>query len=101
MISIPSDHKYATLALQIVRPTFRFTDPVELTPGAFVTRELPLAVPDHWRTWLGSLRVDDLSKADLFIFAGAPSNAPKILDAENNELSDLIHHLYFGLLIAV
>lgn len=66
----------------------------------FVTRELPLAVPDHWRTWLGSLRVEDLGKADLFLFASSPSTAPKILDAENRQLGDLVHRLYFGLLIA-
>lgn len=101
MISIPPDHKYATLALDVTRPTFQFTDPLEIEPGLLVTRELPLAMPDHWQTWLGSLRVEELTKANLFVFATSPSSAPKSLDAENKELAALVHRLYFGLLVAV
>ena len=101
MFSIPADHKYATLALEVIRPTFHFTDALELEPGMFVARELPHAVPAHWREWLGSIRVDDLSKANLFLFAHSSSATPRILDADNKALSDFIHRLYFGLLIAV
>lgn len=82
MISILPNHKYATLALNVTRPTFQFTDPLQLEPGLFVTRELPLAMPDHWQTWLGSLRVEELGDANLFLFASAPSSTPTSLDAE-------------------
>lgn len=100
MIQIPPGHKYATLALHIERLKLQFSDPLQLDANLFATRELPLAMPDHWKTWLGTLRVDELRRANLFLFAHAPSTAPESLNEENKQLAALIHRLYFGLLIA-
>ncbi|MDP2982973.1 MAG: hypothetical protein Q8O92_06575 [Candidatus Latescibacter sp.] len=100
MIEIPPDHKYAALALRVNRLEFQFSDPFHLDRERLVTRELPLAMPDHWQKWLGTLKVDELSKANLFLFAHAPSQTPEILDGENIRLSDLIHRLYLGLLVS-
>ena len=101
MVTIPADHKYTTLALRVTRLIPRYSNPLQLAPSLFATSELPLALPDHWRTWLGTLRVDELRQANLFLFAHAPSVNPESLDDENRQLSDIVHRLYFGLLIAV
>jgi hypothetical protein len=100
MIEIPPDHKYATLALRVNRLDFQFSDPFNLDRERLVTREFPLSMPDHWQKWLGTIKVDNLSKANLFLFVHTPSRTPEILDGENKRLSDIIHCLYFGLLMS-
>ncbi|MFA6471415.1 MAG: hypothetical protein WCU00_05155 [Candidatus Latescibacterota bacterium] len=101
MFEIPPDHKYAVLALRVNRLEFQFSNPFRLDQERLVTRELPLAIPDHWQKWLGTLKVDELSQSNLFLFAHAPTQTPEILDGENIRLSELINRLYFGLLVSV
>jgi hypothetical protein len=101
MLTIPQGHKYATLALQVRRLNRRFSNPHQLSTSLFAASEPPLAIPDHWQIWLGTLRVEELQRANLFLLAHAPSQHPDSLDDENRQLSDIIHKLYFGMLIAV
>lgn len=100
MIAIPAGHKYATLALRVTHVTPRSTEPLDLGDDLWVTRELPVALPDHWRGWLGSIHVDELRGANLFLFSHSHADHPGVLDDENEQLKAAVHRLYFALLIA-
>lgn len=72
----------------------------DLRPGLWTTTELPLGLPDHWRTWVGSLRAETLSDGDLFIVAGGPAEEPDVLDDENEGYVRQAFSLYLGLLVS-
>jgi hypothetical protein len=100
MITIPPAHKYATLALDTNHVDLQFTEPLNLGDDLWVTGELSAGLPEHWQTSLGSLRVDDLKRADLFLMSYRASEHPDVLDAENQRLQEAMQRLYFGLLMA-
>ncbi|HEV8363082.1 MAG TPA: hypothetical protein VGQ52_06165 [Gemmatimonadaceae bacterium] len=101
MIRIPGNHKYATLALRTDHVTHQWSEPLGLGDDLWITGEMPVALPDHWQTWLGSLRVDKLREANLFLFSHRLAANPAVLDHENERLKEAVHRLYFSLLIAV
>jgi hypothetical protein len=101
MIEIPPNHKYATLALPVTHHlTRQFTDPLALGDDLWVSGDMPVALPEHWQTWLGSLRVDELKRANLFLLSHRLAAHSGVLDHENEELKKSVHRLYFALLIA-
>ncbi|QOJ12472.1 MAG: hypothetical protein HRU74_10575 [Chthonomonadaceae bacterium] len=65
----------------------------------FVFGNLGEWIKDHWKEWLGPLRLEDLHEADLFIVAHAPSDKPDILDAEHYDLMSKAGMLFSGLLL--
>lgn len=101
MIEIPANHKYATLALTISHHlTLGFGEPFSLGHGLWVTGEMPVAVPEHWRQWLGSIRIDRLDEANLFLFTHRPTAHPRVLDADTQAVIKSVERLYFSLLMA-
>jgi hypothetical protein len=88
------------LALRVNHVTRRFTEPLDLGNDLWVTGETPIALPEHWQTWLGSTRVDQLRRTNLFLFSHQHSPTPAVLDHENRDLMETIRRLYFALLIA-
>lgn len=101
MIEIPANHKYATLVLRITHHLTRHvSEPLALGDDLWVTCEMPVALPDHWQTWLGSLRVDELKDANLFLFSHRTAVNPGVLDHENEQLKEAVQRLYFAMLIA-
>jgi hypothetical protein len=101
VIEIPPAHKYAILALDTNHVDLQFTEPLDLGDDLWVTGEMPVAVPDHWREWLGSLRVDELKDSGLFLFSHRAAEQPDSLNSENQRLVAAVTRLYFGLVIAV
>jgi hypothetical protein len=100
MFEIPINHKYATLALETNHVKHLFSEPLELGDDLWITGQMPVALPDHWQEWLGSLRVDALKEANLFLFSYRLAAHPSVLDHENELLKAAVHRLYFALLIA-
>ena len=100
MIEIPANHKYATLAFRTNHVTLQCSEPLDLGEDLWITGEMPVALPDHWNTWLGSLRVDELKRTNLFMFSRKPANTLAVLDHENRQLQEAVRRLYFAFLIA-
>lgn len=100
MITIPAGHKYATLALRVTHVTPRMTEPLDLGNDLWVTCEMPVALATHWQQWLGSIAVEELGRANLFLFSHQSSRTPGVVDQENIDLEQAVHRLYFAVLIA-
>lgn len=100
MIEIPVGHEYTVLALPVTRLTLSVSDPLALGDDSYALGQPPVPLPDHWKTGLGTLRIDEVSRANLFLLAHRASRAPEAIDHENRALAGTVHRLYFGLLIA-
>lgn len=96
---IADGEKYALLGLSI-----KVTDPaigrLDLSPHFQVIGGSDFKIPDEWREWLGSIRVEEVEACDLFIVAKLRSTAPDILDGENVLLTNRLWAFYRGLLLS-
>jgi hypothetical protein len=82
---IEESEKYAIIALPNLRVANSLPPEVHLTPEFWIVRSLPVNLDSHWRQWIGSLQVDALKNASLFLISKGPSKAPDILDEENQK----------------
>jgi hypothetical protein len=73
---------------------------LDLLPHFTIIGGNDFKIPDEWREWLGSIRVQEVEACDLFIAAKLKSAAPDILDSENIQLSNLLWAFYRGLLLS-
>src|SRR5450755_778548 len=96
---IADGEKYALLGLSV-----KVTDPgiaaLDLSPHFQFIGGNDFTIPDEWRGWLGSIRVEEVEACDLFIAAKLKSATPEVLDGENNQLTYRIWGFYRGLLLA-
>jgi hypothetical protein len=96
---IADGEKYALLGLNV-----KVTDPsiakLDLSPHFQIIGGNDFKVPDEWREWLGSIRVEEVEACDLFIAAKLKSAAPEILDGENQLLTQRLWGFYRGLLLS-
>ena len=95
---IADGEKYALigLAAQIEQPLpFR-----QIVPGLWVWTDQKLAVPDHWREWLGTIRTGEIEQCNLILLSKMQSSAPDILDAENQQLQSQVWAFYVSLLLS-
>lgn len=74
------------------------TDPLEVTGGLWVLPYAPVDVGRVWRQWIGSIRADEIAKANFWILAKRRSATPDILDQENRDFSEEAHRLFLALL---
>ncbi|SEM27590.1 hypothetical protein SAMN05443999_11817 [Roseovarius azorensis] len=56
-------------------------------------------LPEHWREWLGTIRVEDVSRCSLFLLAKDTSASLSVLDAENHHLCGAVNDLLMGLML--
>ena len=96
---ISDGEKYALLGLSV-----KVTDPntgrLDLSPNFHVIGGNDFKIPDEWREWLGSIRVEEVEACDVFIAAKLKSAAPDILDGENKLLTNRLWGFYRGLLLS-
>ncbi|WP_298242048.1 hypothetical protein [uncultured Bradyrhizobium sp.] len=96
---ISDGEKYALLGLNI-----KVTDPkvghLDLEPNFQIIGGADFKVPDEWREWLGSIRVEEVEACDLFIACKLRSATPDILDGENILLANRLWAFYRGLLLS-
>ena len=72
---------------------------VVLGDGLSVHPHCPVELPEHWRTWLGSLQSDNLVNANLAFTVQIDSETPTILDAETQQLLDQLLGLRVALFL--
>jgi len=68
-------------------------------PGLMALGNAAFALPDYWREWLGTLRIEDIEECSLLLLASMPSAAPDIHDAESAILKDRVAHWFGGLML--
>ncbi|EEF27717.1 conserved hypothetical protein [Ricinus communis] len=99
---IPVGEKYALIALpRIPLDAANLPDDIELAPGLWFAQKLPFGLERHWREWIGTVRADQIAKAQLVLLAKCPSTTTNILDGENQVLMESIGRFYQGLQLAV
>jgi hypothetical protein len=96
---IADGEKYALLGLsvKVMAPNVAELD---LAPNFQVIEGANFKVPDEWREWLGSIRVEEVEACDLFIAAKLKSATPDVLDGENIQLNNRVWGFYRGLLLS-
>lgn len=95
---LSDNEKYALIALE-VRTDERI--PLEeLVPGYWAWSDLSLAVPPHWREWLGTIQTEAIEHSNLFLMCKTPSETPAVLDSENEILKRRVWGFYIGLLLS-
>lgn len=97
--SLPVDHKFACVALENVGIDRALRDPIDLGNGMWLLFEPPFPLDDHWRSWLGSIRAENLERTNLTLFLHAPSAAPGVLDGENEQLRQSVLRICYGLFL--
>jgi hypothetical protein len=60
----------------------------------------PFEIEEHWREWLGSVKVGNLAQTSLALLSHSASNRPEILDGENETLVKNALSVFYGLLMA-
>lgn len=95
---INEGEKFALIGLPVkITPDLgRVNLPGELT----VLPNADFELPDHWRAWLGTLRVEDVADCSLFLLAKATSGSLSVLNDENRRLSRLVGDWFTGLTLA-
>ena len=100
-LSLPDGHKYALLTLPDRHGANESGVLTELGDGYLATALLPLAIPEHWRKWLGTILYGTLERSNFHLVVHASSAKPEVNDAENVALQKKVYHFYTGLCIAV
>jgi len=59
---------------------------VKLSDGTWVLPKMPADVGEQWARWIGELRMERLTGADLILVRRITSDKPEILDGEHGEL---------------
>lgn len=91
--------KYAAIILSGASRV-AFQGNIEVGNGLWVLHDPPVNVAEHWRGWIGTIRADDIEKANLWIVSKRISRTPEVIDAENQQLGESVNLLFHALLIA-
>jgi hypothetical protein len=96
---LQNDSKFAVIALQAqveISSAFQTVGP----SGLWVSTTAPIPFDENWKLWLGSIRENHLTDANLFLVAEAPSTTLSILDQENDKLKRDVYWFYLGILLS-
>ncbi len=85
--AILPDEKFAALVLRNTSTEY-FAKKLELDlgNGLWVLNTSPMDVGNTWRQWIGSIRADEIAKANFWIIAKKASSTPSIQGQENENL---------------
>ncbi|WP_315810511.1 hypothetical protein [Bradyrhizobium sp. SZCCHNR3107] len=96
---INDGEKYALLGLNIKVMDLTLGQ-LDLAPNFEIIGGADFKVPDEWREWLGSIRIEEVEACDIFIACKLRSASPDILDGENILLTNRLWSFYRGLLLS-
>ena len=95
---IQADEKFALVAMRTANDLPGA--PIELIPGFWASGAPLVPIGSHWREWLGSIRIEQIERCNLFLAVKSPPQNPGVLDKENLDLQNLIWKYYVGMLLA-
>jgi hypothetical protein len=58
------------------------------------------SIPTHWKEWLGSMRVEEIERCNLYLLTKRFSKDANVLDEENRDLRNRVYRFYVGLLLS-
>src|SRR5262245_43336216 len=96
---VAPDHKFAAIFLSRCTVGTGIVDHVEIAPGVRVSTSLGVDLQKHWRDWLGSLAVSEMTGDGLLLYVTASSRTPGVLDDENIALVREVNQVFTGLLL--
>jgi len=73
---------------QLKQKAFRLSDGIRVMPG------VPVHNLDVWKEWIGSIRMENLEKANLVLLIEEPSDNPEIFDDVHERLGDDLCRLF-------
>src|SRR5882672_4547634 len=92
------NNKFAILALHDC--SSRLKSVVQIDSHHAVYPELPFKIDySLWQKWLGTIHAEQILESNLFLLAACPSQKPKVLDQENEDLSLEVSLMLYTLLI--
>ena len=89
--------KFAFLAVEKVSTDLPESREEILSDDTSVLTGLPVEVSDHWADWLGSIRLENLKRANLILARKLSSMNPGVLDHENQELAQYLTQVFYML----
>ena len=95
---IADDEKYALIALDVeVADDGVFG---VMSEDLWILPDRGFDFPDHWKEWLGCIRIEELEGCNFFLLTKKASKPPAVLDGENIALRKKIWSFYVGMLLA-
>jgi hypothetical protein len=98
-MKIAPNEKFACFVLTRCWMQDGVPEELQLGPAMWASRTPDLKMAEHWPKWLGSITMDELNEASLAIYTTMPSEQPKILDGENQELLTRLNYVLYGLIL--
>ena len=91
------NEKYAMIVIPQTYIHFNFPESIQLKNDLWVTRILPFPIEEHWKQWLGELKIKEIEEANLFLITKSYSKTAPVVDHENKKLKDLISTFYWSI----
>lgn len=91
--------KYGLIIFPDVSVAVDLPENSQVASDLWVARKIPFDLPEHWKDWIGSLAVDKINNATLFLLTKKVSSYPEVLDADNEECKERVVRLYWGLFL--
>ena len=73
---------------------------INLPSGVIVLPDAAFDLPAHWREWLGTTRSEVVERCPLFLLVKMSSEAPTIINHENEDLHHKVATFYRGLVLS-
>jgi hypothetical protein len=96
---INEGEKYAMLGLSVKVDDAEMAR-LDLSPHFEIIDGRRFTIPDEWRKWLGTIRVEEIEACNLFVTSKLKSSTPDVLDGENITLNARVWGFYRGLLLS-
>lgn len=101
MINFQPNNKFAIIAINNIAVKDTIHDPIFLCSNFIASQKWDASLNEKWIEALGSLKINQISKASLYVACTKESNNPNIFDAENQELLYRVGKFHHAMLIVV
>lgn len=98
-IQLPVGNKYALLTLPLYRAGH--LQSADLGDGYLAVEQLPVAVPEHWQAWVGTLQYEEVVGAAFYLIVHKKGRELRVLNEENRLLRTKVYHFYSGFTLAI
>lgn len=95
---IAAGEKFAMIAIPKANAS-GVADSTSLGNRCWAMRSLPLELAEHWRNWIGEIKVRQITEAGFYLLATSTTAQPSVLDGDNQRLMRQVAALWDGLLI--
>lgn len=97
--SLKLNEKYGSVILPSILTSDDIPNGCQISADLWISREAPFGIPQHWRDWIGNLKIESIEKASLFLLTKRHSKHPDHLDEDNEICRKRVSSFYWGLLL--